>query len=121
LELFHLYDQSKLLIKKVISLKGPGASTYTSITAKTTGTSSNLLFPGTSNSGFCRLSRSHRYVKNAWSGAYTVADIALSEIGSENDSPGSGGWTMIVIYENPVMKSRAVTFFDGYANVNRNE
>jgi hypothetical protein len=28
---------------------------------------------------------------------------------------------MIVIYENPVMKSRAVTFFDGYANVNQCE
>jgi hypothetical protein len=115
--------ESKTFNKKVISLKGPGASTYTSITAKTTGTSSNLLFPGTSNSGiFVGYQEVTDYVKTHGPGAYTVADIALSEIGSENDSPGfSGGWTMIVIYENPVMKSRAVTLFDGYANVNRNE
>ncbi|MEZ7503739.1 LamG-like jellyroll fold domain-containing protein [Flavobacterium sp. Arc2] len=115
--------ESKTFNKKVISLKGPGASTYTSITAKTTGTSSNLLFPGTSNSGiFVGYQEVTDYVKTHGPGAYTVADIALSEIGSEYDSPGfSGGWTMIVIYENPVMKSRAVTLFDGYANVNSNE
>jgi hypothetical protein len=49
------------------------------------------------------------YVKANGPGAYTVADIALLEAGSNNDSPGFSGWTMIVIYENPVMKSRAVT------------
>jgi hypothetical protein len=58
------------------------------------------------------------YVKANGPGAYTVADIALLEAGSNNDSPGfSGGWTMIVIYENPVMKSRQQRF-DGYTYVN---
>jgi hypothetical protein len=51
---------------------------------------------------------------------HTVADIVTREA-IKYDSPGfSGGWTMIVIYENPVMKSRAVTLFDGYAYVLEN-
>ena len=54
---------------------------------------------------------------------YTVADIALIEGNNGNQNytqnPGySGGWGLVVIYENPVMKSRAVTLFDGYAYVN---
>jgi hypothetical protein len=55
------------------------------------------------------------YVKANGPGAYT--DIALLEEGSNTTHLFSGGWTMIVIYENPVMKSRAVTLFDGYAYV----
>ncbi|SEB06890.1 Por secretion system C-terminal sorting domain-containing protein [Flavobacterium gillisiae] len=111
---------SKSFNKKAIKLKGPGASTYTTITAKTVGANSELLFPGTTYSGiFVGYQEITDYVKANGPGAYTVADIALLEAGSNNDSPGfSGGWTMIVIYENPVMKSRAVTLFDGYAYVN---
>lgn len=111
---------SKSFNKKVIKIKGPGASTYTNITAKIVGTNSELLFPGTTYSGiFVGYQEITDYVKANGPGAYTVADIALLEAGSNNDSPGfSGGWTMIVIYENPVMKSRAVTLFDGYAYVN---
>jgi hypothetical protein len=114
---------SKSFDKKVIKIKGPGASTYTTITAKTVGTNSELLFPGTAYSGiFVGYQEITDYVKTNGPGAYTVADIALLEEGSNNDSPGfSGGWTMIVIYENPVMKSRAVTLFDGYAYVNSGE
>nr|WP_315211573.1 LamG-like jellyroll fold domain-containing protein [uncultured Flavobacterium sp.] len=111
---------SKSFNKKEIKLKGPGASTYTTITAKTVGTNSELLFPGTTYSGiFVGYQEITDYVKANGPGAYSVADIALLEAGSNNDSPGfSGGWTMVVIYENPVMKSRAVTLFDGYAYVN---
>ncbi|WP_255347724.1 LamG-like jellyroll fold domain-containing protein, partial [Flavobacterium sp. ACAM 123] len=112
--------ESKTFNKKVISLKGPGAKTYTAITAKTTGANSELLFPGTSYSGiFVGYQEVTDYVRAHGPGAYTIADIALLEAGSNNDTPGfSGGWAMVVIYENPVMKSRAVTLFDGYAYVN---
>ncbi|MBP6558035.1 MAG: hypothetical protein KA213_06685, partial [Flavobacterium sp.] len=99
--------------KKVVSLKGPGASTYTTIT----GTSA-INFPGTANSGiFIGYKEITDYVKTHGPGAYTVADIALKE-GSQSNPGLSGGWSMVVIYENPVMKSRAVTLFDGYAYVN---
>lgn len=108
---------SKNYDKKTISLKGPGAASYTTVTAN-----SNVYFPGTSYGGiFVGYQEVTDYVKTHGPGAYTVADIALVEgtNGSSAQNPGfSGGWTMVVIYENPVMKSRAVTLYDGYAYVN---
>jgi hypothetical protein len=110
---------SKTFDKKSISFKGPGASGYTTIN-----TSSTVRFPGASNSGiFVGYQEVTDYVKTYGPGAYTVADIALMEGNNGNQNyaqnPGySGGWGLVVIYENPVMKSRAVTLFDGYAYVN---
>ncbi|MFE3870906.1 LamG-like jellyroll fold domain-containing protein [Flavobacterium sp. ZS1P70] len=114
---------SKNYDKKVISLKGPGSSAYTSITAKLNGANSEIRFPGASNSGiFIGYQDVTDYVKAHGPGAYTVADIALIEGNNgsaDAQHPGySGGWGMIVIYDNPAMKSRAVTLFDGYAFVN---
>lgn len=99
--------------KKVVSLKGPGASIYSTIT-----TTSAIRFPGAAQSGiFVGYQEITDYVKAHGPGAYTVADLALIE--GTNSNPGySGGWGMVVIYANPVMKSRAVTLFDGYAYVN---
>jgi uncharacterized repeat protein (TIGR01451 family) len=104
--------------KKAISLKGPGASDYTIISAKPSGVNSEIRFPGNAQSGiFIGYQEVTDYVKTHGPGAYTVADIALVE--GTNNNPGlSGGWVMIVIYENSLMKSRAVTLFDGYAFVN---
>ena len=114
---------SKNYDKKVISLKGPGSSAYTSITAKLNGANSEIRFPGASNSGiFIGYQDVTDYVKAHGPGSYTVADIALIEGNNgsaDAQHPGySGGWGMIVIYDNPAMKSRAVTLFDGYAFVN---
>jgi uncharacterized repeat protein (TIGR01451 family) len=104
--------------KKVISLKGPGAASYTSITAEPKGSDFEIRFPGAAQSGiFIGYQEITDYVKTYGPGSYTVADMALIE--GTNSNPGlSGGWVIIVIYENPVMKSRAVTLFDGYAYVN---
>jgi trimeric autotransporter adhesin len=103
--------------KKKISLKGPGDTAYTIITSN-----SDIRFPKAAQSGiFIGYHEVTDYVKNHGPGAYTVADIALKEgtNGTSAQNPGySGGWAMIVIYENPVMKTRAVTLFDGYAYVN---
>ncbi|KDN54304.1 LamG-like jellyroll fold domain-containing protein [Flavobacterium seoulense] len=103
--------------KKTISLKGPKATSYTTITAN-----SDIRFPGSAQSGiFVGFQEVTQYVKAQGPGAYTVADIALKEgtNGTSAQNPGFfGGWVMVVIYENPTMKSRAVTLFDGYAYVN---
>lgn len=109
---------TKNYAKNSISLKGPGQSSYTTITAKVTGGVSEIRFPGAAQSGiFIGYQEVTNYVKANGPGAYTVADIALVE--GINNNPGySGGWVMIVIYENQAMKSRAVTLFDGYAFVN---
>lgn len=103
---------TKNYTKKTVSLKGPGATSYTPITAN-----SDIRFPGSAQSGiFVGFQEVTEYVKIHGPGAYTVADIALKE--GTNSNPGySGGWVMVVIYENPLMKSRAVTLFDGYAYV----
>ena len=112
-------SDAKTFDKKSISFKGPGSSGYTTIT-----TSSTLNFPGTLHSGiFVGYQEVTDYVKTHGPGAYTVADIALIEGNNGNQNyaqnPGySGGWGLVVIYENPVMKSRAITLFDGYAYVN---
>lgn len=46
-------------------------------------------------------------------GAYTVADLGVSE-GTDYHY---GGWSMVVVYENPSMNNRSITVFDGYAFV----
>ena len=110
---------AKTFNKKSISFKGPNANGYTTIT-----TSSTINFPEASHSGiFVGYQEVTDYVKTNGPGEYTVADIALIEGNNGNQNytqnPGySGGWGLVVIYENPVMKSRAVTLFDGYAYVN---
>lgn len=114
---------SKNYDKKVISLKGPDSSAYTTITAKPNSESSDIRFPGAAQSGiFVGYQEITDYVRANGPGAYTVADIALIEGNNgtaDAQHPGfSGGWGMIVIYDNPLMKSRAVTLFDGYAYVN---
>ncbi|MDI1304238.1 MAG: hypothetical protein PSX42_05240, partial [bacterium] len=74
------YSPSKNYDKKVVSLKGPGATTYTTITAKPNGATSDIRFPGSSNSGiFIGYQEITDYVKTYGPGAYTVADIALKE------------------------------------------
>ena len=66
---------SKNYYKKAISLKGPGASSYSTITAN-----SNIRFPGSAESGiFVGYQEVTNYVKIHGPGAYTVADIALIE------------------------------------------
>jgi len=56
------------------------------------------------------------YVK-AWGlGEYWVADIALRE-GLGDGTGFSGGWGMVVVYENDLMKWRDITVFDGSAYI----
>lgn len=100
--------------KKIISLKGPLASSYSTITAS----SDDIWYPGSGDDGiYVGYKEITNYVKTNGLGTYTVADIALKD--GTGPTPGfSGGWGMVVIYENPLMNSRAVTLFDGYANEN---
>ncbi|AWG21596.1 hypothetical protein FFWV33_08650 [Flavobacterium faecale] len=103
---------TKTFDKKVIKLKGGSASSYTTITANST----DLYYPqNTDDDIFVGYKEITDYVKTNGVGNYTVADIALVE---GNNVPGYlGGWGIIIVYENPKMKDRAVTIFDGYAYV----
>ncbi|HSC54875.1 MAG TPA: T9SS type A sorting domain-containing protein [Phnomibacter sp.] len=102
---------TKTLDKRKILLKGPAASGYTQITAST----SDIMYPNNEYENiFVGFSDITDYVKTNGVGTYTVADIALRE-GTSTDLVGfHGGWSMVVIYENPLMNWRDVTLYDGY-------
>src|SRR5690606_34211806 len=60
-------------------------------------------------------------------GEFTVANVrASSGYGSDRDTYGllggiSGGWSLVVIYENPTMVGKKIATFDGYAGIKANE
>lgn len=56
------------------------------------------------------------YVQNNGAGNYWVADLDLNA-GNGSSVGYFGGWGMVIIYENPTMKWRDITVFDGYAYV----
>jgi gliding motility-associated-like protein len=107
---------TKTFNKRIVSLKGPSASSYTQIIAST----NDIFYPsGSDDDIFSAYAEITDYVKSAATGGlgqYTVADMALLE-GNISGTGYSGGWGMIVIYENTKMKWRDVTIFDGYAYV----
>ncbi|MCK0158104.1 T9SS type B sorting domain-containing protein [Cellulophaga sp. F20128] len=49
-------------------------------------------------------------------GEYTVANIRAS-VGESPSGGVSGGWTMVVVYENPTYPGKYITTFDGYAGI----
>tara|TARA_R110000868_G_scaffold264879_1_gene523495 strand:- start:782 stop:5602 length:4821 start_codon:yes stop_codon:yes gene_type:complete len=101
---------TKTMNKNNVSIKGPLASNYTTLTASAT----DIYYPGAADDGiFVGFKEVTDYVKTNGIGEYFVADIALSE-GVGPGTGYSGGWGMIIVYENQLMKSRDVTIFDGY-------
>ncbi len=104
---------TKTFNKRIVSLKGPNSTSYTQITAAT----NDIYYPsGTQDDIYSAYAEITDYVKTNGIGQYTVADMALLE-GDPGGTGYSGGWGIIVVYENPKMKWRDVTIFDGYAYV----
>jgi len=99
--------------KRQVSLKGPGSSSYTTVTAST----NDIYYPsGSDDNIFSAYTEITDYVKTNGIGEYWVADMPLLE-GNITGTGYSGGWGMIIIYENSKMKWRDITIFDGYAYV----
>jgi hypothetical protein len=104
---------SKTFDKRKISLKGPSSSSYTEFSAG----ANDIYYPsGTDDNIYSAYVEVTDYVKTNGVGAYFAADIALLE-GNPGGTGYSGGWGIIVVYENSKMKYRDVTIFDGYAYV----
>ncbi|MFB9090447.1 HYR-like domain-containing protein, partial [Flavobacterium paronense] len=104
---------TKTFNKRIVKLKGPTSSSYTTITAGT----NDIYYPsGSEDDIYSAYAEITDYVKTNGVGQYTVADMALLE-GNPGGTGYSGGWGIIVIYENSKMKWRDVTIFDGYAYV----
>jgi hypothetical protein len=97
--------------KRAIKFRGPGESSYTTYNA----TASNIRYPGDDNmyAGFVEVTEK---VRERGLGEYWVADMALTT-GDGGSTGYYGGWGLVVVYENALMKKRDVTIFDGYAYV----
>ncbi|MCP4976610.1 MAG: DUF11 domain-containing protein, partial [Maribacter sp.] len=51
------------------------------------------------------------------SGDYTIANVR-SVVGSLSPGGGAaGGWTLVIVYENPTLSGKLITTFDGFARV----
>ncbi|PKB42660.1 gliding motility-associated-like protein [Cellulophaga sp. RHA19] len=106
-----------------IKFKTPGGS-YVDISAD------EILFDGYGDSDFGYYSPYASY-KDITSivagltdpnGEYTVANIRASLGDAPAGSGGySGGWTMVVVYENPTYPGKYITTFDGYAGIKSGE
>ncbi|MFS4466229.1 T9SS type B sorting domain-containing protein [Maribacter sp. 2210JD10-5] len=51
-------------------------------------------------------------------GDYTVANIRATTGGLTPGGGSTGGWALVIIYENPNLPGRYITTFDGFARVN---
>ncbi|WP_426091328.1 HYR domain-containing protein, partial [Flavobacterium sp. DSR3-2] len=103
--------------KRVVSLKGPGESNYTNITASSIGNVNEIYYPNNSDGYmYSAYAEVTQYVKDHGVGEYFAADIALKQ-GNGGGTGFYGGWGLIVIYENSSMKNRDITVFDGHAYV----
>ncbi|PNW25886.1 gliding motility-associated C-terminal domain-containing protein [Formosa algae] len=103
------------LNKSIVSLKGPGSSGYTDVTAN----SVDIYYPeGSFNDMYIAYADVTGFVQSNGTGEYTVADIALVE--GQDDTVGLGigyygGWSMVIVYENSSMRNRNIGVFDGYS------
>lgn len=50
-------------------------------------------------------------------GDYTVANIRATTGGLTPGGGSTGGWTLVVVYENPNLTGKLITTFDGFARV----
>ncbi|CDF80050.1 conserved hypothetical protein [Formosa agariphila KMM 3901] len=104
----------KTLNKSVVSLKGPNSG-YTTVTANP----GDIYYPeSVYDNMYIAFADVTDYVKQNGTGSYTVADIALVEGQDLSSNLGIGyygGWSMVIVYQNPTMKMRNIGVFDGYS------
>ncbi len=117
-----------------VRLQRPGQTTYDNITADA------ILYDGlndpalSSNAPYAAYADITNLVRGAQdpvtgmypdpSGTYTVADIPAAQgygihptLGSLMGGGASGGWALVVVYENPTLTGKLITTFDGFARV----
>ena len=99
--------------KRKILLKGPNSTSYSQFEAN-----ENAIYYPNSSDAFIYSAYTDvtDYVRQNGIGSYMAADIALVE-GNGSGTGYSGGWGLVVIYENSKLKHRDITLFDGHAFV----
>ena len=110
-----------------VKLKIPGSTAYTDITAD------EILYDGfTAPDNQNRANSPYACYADVTSlitpladpsGEYTIANIrsVQGSLAVANGSPRGGaaaGWTLVIVYENPTLRGKLITTFDGFARVN---
>ena len=104
---------TKNFCKRKILLKGPNANSYSEIIAN----EDAIYYPNSSDAFiYSAYAEVTDYVRQYGVGTYFAADMALTE-GNGGGTGYSGGWGLVVIYENAQMKHRDISLFDGHAFV----
>ncbi len=99
------------LNKKKIQFKAPGMANYVELTTD------KIYYGGSDVYGmYSSYVDVTTYVKAGGVGDYFVGNIATFQ-GTGGDIGYYGGWGMVVIYENPTMKWRDITVFDGFSQI----
>lgn len=104
-----------------IKFKTPGSTSYVDLTGD------EIYYQNSSN---IRNSNTYVYYKDITDiiggltnaeGTYTVANISsmtsADVVGNRNSEGLSAGWSMFVIYEDPLLPSKYITSFDGYTKI----
>lgn len=105
--------ETKLFNKRQIKIKGPLSNVYSTITANENDIYYPIMAHGKMYSAYAEITN---YVKQQGVGNYWVADLAVLQ--GQSDPTGLyGGWSMVVVYENPQMNWRDITIFDGHSYV----
>ncbi len=104
---------TKNFSKRKILLKGPNSNAYSEFFAR----EDAIYYPNSSDAFiYSAYTEVTDYVRQNGVGSYLAADIALAE-GNGGGTGYSGGWGLVVIYENTQMKHRDISLFDGHAFV----
>ncbi|WP_373518219.1 LamG-like jellyroll fold domain-containing protein [Pricia sp.] len=102
-------NPSAALIMDVVKLRTPAGSGYTTITADVRNMERTAQAPWDTFMAYADVTSE---VQAGGGGNYFVADIALAT-GSSFTGP-FGGWTMVVIYNDPSEKARNIAVWDGF-------
>ncbi|WP_449397377.1 HYR-like domain-containing protein, partial [Cognatitamlana onchidii] len=114
--------ETRTFDKRKVLINGPDATEdYVEITAEEFNTpNTNIYFPFDLDINlYTAYAEITQYVQDNGVGEYFLADLALRE-GSQDINGFTGGWGMVVIYENSKMNWRDITVFDGHAFVSGN-
>lgn len=105
-----------------VKLKVPGSSTYTNITGEVIYDAIvNPIIANTNEPGNTPYA-CYADITDIMSGlsgiegTYTVANVT-SSLGLNNSTGLSAGWTLFVIYEDPLLHTKSFTTFDGFSHI----
>ncbi|MFD2823429.1 hypothetical protein ACFS5M_07085, partial [Lacinutrix iliipiscaria] len=103
------------LQKRTIKFRHEDQNSYQTIVADP----GDIQYPGSNNMYAAYADVTDVVMANGL-GEYWAADIAITT-GNGGNTGYYGGWAMVVVYENDLMKWRDVTVFDGYAYLAGNQ